>query len=189
MWARNPERSLAVCNTVSRRSFLRHFGMGLGAVALADLMNPVGAQAATDGVLKKLHHAPKAKRVILLFQVGAPSQIDWFDYKPVLNEMHGQRLPDEVRQGQLTGGDFGRDHHPRCFTMWMAGGGVKGGMCHGVTDPYCYNIAESPVHVHGFQATLLHLLGIDHERLTFKYQGRRFRLTDVHGHVIHDVIA
>ncbi len=92
-------------------------------------------------------------------------------------------------QGKLDGDNFGRDHHPRCFTMWMAGGGVKGGMSHGVTDPFCYNIAESPVHVHDFQATLLHLLGIDHERLTFKYQGRRFRLTDVHGQVVREILA
>ena len=92
-------------------------------------------------------------------------------------------------QGKLDGDVFGRDHHPRCFTIWMAGGGVKGGVSYGATDPFCYNIAESPVHVHDLQATLLHLLGIDHERLTFKYQGRRFRLTDVHGRVVDDVLA
>ena len=468
---------------VNRRTFLNRFGMGLGALALADLMNPAGAQAAPGGVLTELHHAPKAKRVIFLFQAGAPSQMDLFDYKPVLNERHGEQLPDAVRQGQrltgmsgnqsslplvgspfkfsqhgesgawvsellphtakivddlcfiksmhteainhgpavthvqtgsqfpgrpsigawlsyglgsendnlpsfvvmvtkdkggqplvsrlwgsgflpsrhqgvrfrsgkdpvlylsnpdgieaeskrmmldalkdlheqqmsahadpriesriaqyelafrmqssipeatdlsdepestfqeygedartpgtyaancllarrlaerdvrfiqlyhqgwdhhgnlpasirrqcsetdqasaalvsdlkrrgllddtlviwggefgrtnycqgkLTGDNFGRDHHPRCFTMWMAGGGVKGGTSYGQTDPFCYNIIDSPVHVHDFQATLLHLLGIDHERLTFKYQGRRFRLTDVHGHVVNDILA
>ncbi|PHS02363.1 MAG: sulfatase [Blastopirellula sp.] len=92
-------------------------------------------------------------------------------------------------QGKLAGANFGRDHHPRCFSMWMAGGGVKGGTSYGETDPYGYNIAENPVHVHDLQATLLHLLGIDHERLTFKYQGRRFRLTDVHGHVVEDILA
>ncbi|MGD9853325.1 MAG: DUF1501 domain-containing protein [Planctomycetaceae bacterium] len=92
-------------------------------------------------------------------------------------------------QGKLTGGDFGRDHHPRCFSVWMAGGGVKGGMTYGATDDYGYNIVENPVHVHDLQATILHLLGIDHERLTYKFQGRRFRLTDVFGHVIHDVLA
>ena len=92
-------------------------------------------------------------------------------------------------QGKLTDDNFGRDHHPRCFTMWMAGGGVQGGMSHGVTDPFSYNIAESPVHLHDWQATLLHLLGIDHERLTFKYQGRHFRLTDVHGHLVKDILA
>lgn len=468
---------------LNRRAFLNRFGMGLGAIALADLLNPSGAQGASGGILKKLHHAPKAKRVIFLFQAGAPSQMDLYDHKPVLNKMHGQQLPDEVRQGQrltgmsgnqsslplvgspfkfaqhgesgawfsellphtakvadelcfiktmhteainhgpavthvqtgsqfpgrpsigawfsyglgsdndnlpsfvvmvtkdkggqplvsrlwgsgflpsrhqgvrfrsgkdpvlylsnpdgieaeskrmmldsleqlhqiqlsatpdpqieartaqhelafrmqssipeatdfadepeyifreygedarnpgtyaancllarrlaerdvrfiqlyhqgwdhhgnlpagirrqcketdqasaalisdlkrrdllkdtlviwggefgrtnycqgkLTGGNFGRDHHPRCFTMWMAGGGVKGGVSHGVTDPFCYNIAENSVHIHDLQATILHLLGIDHERLTYKYQGRRFRLTDVHGHVVEDILA
>jgi arylsulfatase A-like enzyme len=92
-------------------------------------------------------------------------------------------------QGKLTGDNFGRDHHPRCFTIWMAGGGVKGGMSHGVTDPLCYNIADDPVHIHDLQATILHLLGIDHERLTYKYQGRRFRLTDVHGQVVKEILA
>jgi hypothetical protein len=92
-------------------------------------------------------------------------------------------------QGKLTNDNFGRDHHPRCFTIWMAGGGVKRGMSYGATDPLGYNIMDSPVHVHDFQATLLHLLGIDHERLTFKYQGRRFRLTDVHGQVVGGILA
>lgn len=92
-------------------------------------------------------------------------------------------------QGVLTDDNYGRDHHPRCFTMWMAGGGIKPGVVYGETDDFGYNIAENPVHVHDFQATLLHLLGIDHEKLTFKYQGRRFRLTDVHGHVVKDLLA
>lgn len=89
-------------------------------------------------------------------------------------------------QGPLTPGAFGRDHHPRCFSMWMAGGGIAGGRVYGETDPFGYNITESPVHVHDLQATIMHALGIDHTRLTFKYQGRQFRLTDVHGEVIHD---
>jgi hypothetical protein len=92
-------------------------------------------------------------------------------------------------QGKLSGGNFGRDHHPRCFTMWMAGGGVKPGYSYGRTDDFCYNIADNPVHVHDLNATLMHLLGIDHERLTYKYQGRHFRLTDVHGHVVKDVLG
>ncbi len=92
-------------------------------------------------------------------------------------------------QGKLNPGNFGRDHHGRCFSTWMAGGGIRGGMSYGQTDDYCFNIEENPVHVHDLQATILHLLGIDHERLTFKYQGRRFRLTDVHGHVVKDIIA
>ncbi|MCH2364793.1 MAG: DUF1501 domain-containing protein [Planctomycetes bacterium] len=91
-------------------------------------------------------------------------------------------------QGKLSG-NFGRDHHPRCFSLWMAGGGVRGGTSYGETDPFCYNIAADPVHVHDFHATILNLLGVDHEKLTFKYQGRNFRLTDVHGKVIKGILA
>jgi len=83
----------------------------------------------------------------------------------------------------------GRDHHPYSFTIWMAGGGVKPGTSYGKTDEYGYNVVEDMVHVHDFQATVMQLLGIDHERLTFKFQGRHFRLTDIHGHVVEDVIA
>ena len=92
-------------------------------------------------------------------------------------------------QGKLAPNNYGRDHHPRCFSMWMAGGGVRGGTTYGQTDPFSYNIAENPVHIHDLHATILHLMGIDHERLTFKYQGRQFRLTDVHGNVIQDLLA
>jgi hypothetical protein len=107
-------------------------------------------------------------------------------------------------QGKLSKDNYGRDHHPRCFTIWMAGGGVKPGISYGRTDEYCYNIVDKDgnvlhpdksqlipgaVHVHDLQATILHLLGIDHEQLTYLYQGRRFRLTDVYGHVVPDVLA
>ena len=92
-------------------------------------------------------------------------------------------------QGKLEKDNFGRDHHPRCFSVWMAGGGVKKGLVYGQTDEFSYNIVQNPVHVHDFQATLLHLLGVDHERLTFKHQGRRYRLTDVHGKVVRDILA
>jgi len=92
-------------------------------------------------------------------------------------------------QGKLTSTDYGRDHHPRCFTIWMAGGGVKAGTVFGETCEFGYNVVKDPVHVHDFHATMLRLLGIDHERLTFKYQGRRFRLTDVFGKVVDQVIA
>jgi hypothetical protein len=92
-------------------------------------------------------------------------------------------------QGKLTKDNYGRDHHPRCFTMWMAGGGVKKGYIHGETCEFGYNIVKDPVHVHDFQATLLHLLGLDHEKLIFKHQGRRFRLTDVSGHVVRDILT
>ncbi|HEX7862178.1 MAG TPA: DUF1501 domain-containing protein [Verrucomicrobiae bacterium] len=92
-------------------------------------------------------------------------------------------------QGKLTATDYGRDHHPRCFTGWVAGAGFKGGMSYGATDEFGYNVVENPVHVHDLQATLLHTLGIDHEKLIFKYQGRRYRLTDVHGTVVKDLLA
>ncbi len=84
---------------------------------------------------------------------------------------------------------FGRDHHPRCFTIWMAGGGIKPGVTYGETDDYCYNIVENPMHVHDFHATILHCLGIDHERLTYRFQGRDYRLTDVHGNVVKGILA
>ena len=89
-------------------------------------------------------------------------------------------------QGTLKRDDYGRDHHPRCFSVWMAGGGIKGGQAYGKTDDYSYNIVENPVSVHDLHATMLHLLGIDHERLTFRYQGRDFRLTDVSGEIIQE---
>ncbi len=108
-------------------------------------------------------------------------------------------------QGNLTQENYGRDHHPRCFTVWMAGGGVKPGITYGKTDDFGYNIAHpdgtpmkpqptvdkwtpGTMHIHDLNATILHLLGIDHEKLTYRYQGRDFRLTDVHGHVMHDLL-
>jgi hypothetical protein len=92
-------------------------------------------------------------------------------------------------QGLLTPESFGRDHHPRCFTLFMAGAGIKKGITLGATDEFGYNITENPVHVHDFQATLMHLLGINHEKLTFKFQGRRYRLTDVHGKVVQEILS
>jgi hypothetical protein len=107
-------------------------------------------------------------------------------------------------QGPLSRENYGRDHHPRCFTMWMAGGGVRPGTVYGHTDPYSYNIVDTEgnvitpsedkftpgaVHIHDLNATMLHLMGVDHTRLTYRYQGRDFRLTDVHGHVVHDLLT
>jgi len=92
-------------------------------------------------------------------------------------------------QGKLTPEDYGRDHHPRCFSIWMAGAGVKKGITYGETDDFSYNIVKNPVHVHNLQATILHLMGVDHLRFTHKYQGRRFRLTDVHGEVVKDILT
>ena len=92
-------------------------------------------------------------------------------------------------QGNLTATDYGRDHHPRCFSIWLAGAGINAGTTYGETDDFSYNIVRDPVHVHDLNATLLHLLGIDHTRLTFKFQGRHFRLTDVHGKVIQSLLS
>ena len=92
-------------------------------------------------------------------------------------------------QGKLTRDNYGRDHHPRAFTIWMAGAGVKKGFVHGETDEFGYNVVRDPVHVHDFQATIMHLLGVDHEKMTFKHQGRRYRLTDVHGKIVKSLLT
>ena len=92
-------------------------------------------------------------------------------------------------QGTLTEDNYGRDHHPRCFSVWMAGGGVKPGVSYGETDDYSYNVTKDPMDVHDLHATILRCLGVDHTKLTYKFQGRHFRLTDVHGNVIRDLLA
>jgi hypothetical protein len=92
-------------------------------------------------------------------------------------------------QGALTETNYGRDHHPRCFSIFMAGAGVKGGLTYGETDDFSYNIVKDPVHVHDLNATIMHLLGVDHERLTYRFQGRDYRLTDIHGNVVKPVLA
>jgi uncharacterized protein (DUF1501 family) len=92
-------------------------------------------------------------------------------------------------QGQMSKDNYGRDHHPRCFSIWMAGGGVKAGHVYGQTDEFGYNIVNNPVHVHDLHATMMHLMGVDHERMTFKFQGRHYRLTDIAGKVVQGVVA
>ena len=92
-------------------------------------------------------------------------------------------------QGRLTEETYGRDHHPRCFTIWMADGGVKPGILYGESDDFGFNIVKNTVHIHDLHATMLHLLGVDHTKLTFPYQGRNFRLTDVHRKVVEGVLA
>jgi uncharacterized protein (DUF1501 family) len=92
-------------------------------------------------------------------------------------------------QGTLTNSDYGRDHHPRSFSIFMAGAGIKPGMTYGESDDFSYNIARDPVHVHDLHATILQTLGFDHERLTFRFQGRDFRLTDVHGTPVRPILA
>jgi uncharacterized protein (DUF1501 family) len=94
-----------------------------------------------------------------------------------------------VETNPALGRKLGRDHHPQAFTMWMAGGGIKPGVTFGATDELGFHVAENPVHVHDLQATILHLLGLDHERLTYTFQGRQFRLTDVHGKLVHPILA
>ena len=92
-------------------------------------------------------------------------------------------------QGALTKENYGRDHHPRCFSIWMAGGGVKPGIVYGETDEFGYNIAENPVHVHDLHATILHLMGLNHEELTYKHLGRYYRLTDGAGSLVNGIMA
>jgi hypothetical protein len=92
-------------------------------------------------------------------------------------------------QGTLTETNFGRDHHPRCYSLWMAGGGVRGGMVFGETDDYSYNVVRDPVHIHDLNATVLHCLGIEHERLTFRHLGRDYRLTDIHGKLVKPLLG
>jgi uncharacterized protein (DUF1501 family) len=92
-------------------------------------------------------------------------------------------------QGELTKDNYGRDHHPRCYSIWMAGGGIKAGLSYGETDDFSYNIIRDPVEVYDLNATVLHLLGIDHKRLTYRFQGRDFRLTDVHGNAVQALLA
>lgn len=94
-----------------------------------------------------------------------------------------------VETNAALGRSLGRDHHPQAFTIWMAGGGIKAGMSYGATDDLGFHVVENPVHIHDLQATILHCLGFDHERLTYTYQGRQFRLTDVHGHVVKEILA
>ena len=92
-------------------------------------------------------------------------------------------------QGKLTRENYGRDHHPRCYTKWMAGGGIKPGVSYGETDDFSYNVTKNPLHIHDLNATILHCLGVNHERLTYRHQGRDFRLTDVHGNVVQDILV
>jgi arylsulfatase A-like enzyme len=92
-------------------------------------------------------------------------------------------------QGKIEPNNYGRDHHGRNFCIWMAGGGIKGGITYGQTDDFCYNVVENPVHIHDQNATILHCLGINHEKLTFRFQGRDYRLTDIHGNVVKELLV
>ncbi len=92
-------------------------------------------------------------------------------------------------QGKIEKDNYGRDHHGRCYSIWMAGGGIKPGISYGQTDDYCYNVVENPVHIHDLNATILHCLGVNHEQLTYRFQGRDFRLTDIHGEAVKGILA
>ena len=173
-------------------------------------MKKVGSFAANCLLARRL--AERDVRFIQLFHMG------WDHHSNLARDMPRQcRDTDHPTAGLITdlkqrglleetlivwGGEFGRtiyaqspeknggrDHHPRCFSYMMAGGGVKAGLAYGKTDDYSYNIVRDPVHVHDLNATILHQLGIDHERLTFKFQGRQYRLTDVHGRVVREILA
>lgn len=118
---------------------------------------------------------------VMIFQINLPDE--------TLIVWGGEFGRTIYSQGALTENNYGRDHHPRCFTMMLAGAGVKKGFSHGATDDFSYNITKDPVHVHDLNATILHLMGVDHKKLTYKFQGRDYRLTDVHGHVVKNILS
>ena len=152
-------------------------------------------QPAENPFLKSFYRNPKqsalATQLFFLFQ--RMQQIEDLKQRGLLEDTlviwGGEFGRGSYSQGTLTETNYGRDHHPKCFTIFMAGAGIKKGITIGSTDDFGYNIKERPVHIHDLQATLMHLLGIDHERLTFKHQGRRYRLTDVHGSVVKEILS
>lgn len=170
-----------------------------------------GSGQFADGCLVARRLVERGVRMVQLYYGGGQP---WDDHGDIMNHLkHAQQsdqaiaalIRDLKSRGMLDetlivwGGEFGRtpwsqgakgrDHHSRGFTMWLAGGGVKGGLAYGATDQFGNAAVEHPVHVHDLHATILHLLGLDHERLTYRYSGRDFRLTDVHGHVVKDILA
>ena len=140
-----------------------------------------------SGTTALAHHSPvmfdQSKPMTL---TGTVREFQWTNPHSYI-QLIVKNAQGEDEEGKR--GAVGRDHHRDAFTVWMAGGGVKGGTSFGQTDDLGYSIVENPVHVHDFNATILHLMGLNHERLTFRYQGRQYRLTDVHGHVVKDIIA
>ena len=176
----------------------RSFGMQLLAarrfvekgVRFVKIMHGAGAAGAWDA-----HGNLRSNHTNLAAQVDSPIAGLIIDLKQrgLLDETlvvwGGEFGRTVYSQGKLTATSYGRDHHPRCFTIWMAGGGIKGGMSYGKTDDYCYNIADNPVHVYDLHATIMHCMGIDHERLIHRFQGRDYRLTDVHGNVVSGILA
>ncbi len=170
-----------------------------------------GSGQFADGCLVARRLVERGVRMVQLYYGGGQP---WDDYGDIMNHANHAKQSDQAiaalirdlkSRGMLDdtliiwGGEFGRtpwsqgakgrDHHSRGFTMWLAGGGVKGGIAYGNTDQFGNAAVETPVHVHDLHATILHLMGLDHERLTYRYSGRDFRLTDVHGHVVADILA
>ena len=192
---------------LSRRMFLNRFGMGLGGLALANMMKPANlfaaAAAAEKGVkFIQLYHQGWDQHDNLPKNIATQCRETDQASAALITDLKQRGLLDDTlvvwggefgrtaySQGKLTADNYGRDHHPRCFSIWMAGGGVKRGMVYGETDDFSYNLVKDGVHVHDFHATMLKLLGVDHERLTFLFQGRRFRLTDVSGKVVPAIMA
>lgn len=170
-----------------------------------------GAGQFADACLVARRMVERGVRMVQLYYGGGQP---WDDHGDIMNHSDHAKKSDQAIAGLIRdlksrglleetlvvwGGEFGRtpwsqgakgrDHHSRGFTMWMAGGGVKGGLAYGTTDSFGNMAADNPVHVHDLHATILHLMGLDHERLTYRYSGRDFRLTDVHGRVVHDIVA
>ena len=170
-----------------------------------------GAGQFSDACLVARRMVERGVRMVQLYYGGGQP---WDDHGDIMNHANHAKQSDQAIAGLIRdlksrglfdetlivwGGEFGRtpwsqgakgrDHHSRGFTIWMAGGGIKPGITHGETDDFSYNVVRDPVHVHDLNATILHQLGIDHKQLTFKFQGRHYRLTDVHGEVVQNVLA
>ena len=140
------------------------------------------------------NHYPRLREYLLPgFDAGLAALLEDLDQRGLLEDTlvvwGGEFGRTVYSQGQLTATNYGRDHHPRCFSIWLAGAGIRPGMTYGATDDFSYNITENPMHVHDLQATMLHLLGFNHERLTYRFQGRDYRLTDVSGEVVNAILA
>jgi uncharacterized protein (DUF1501 family) len=142
------------------------------------------------------HHGNLPERIKVLSRdvdQGSAALINDLKQRGLLNDTlviwGGEFGRTVYSQGRLTQDDYGRDHHGKTFSIWLAGGGIKPGITYGNTDDFSFNIVENPVHVHDLQATILNCLGIDHERLTYRFQGRHYRLTDVHGQVVRGILA
>ena len=195
---------------------MQHSASGLGGIALASLLaqnrllgslknssKPIRPQIRPGAPLasRPPHHEPKAKQVLVIFCAGGCSQLETFDYKPtaaLLTDLKARGLLEDTlvlwttefgRMPTFQKGSRGRDHNPGGFTIWMTGAGVKPGFSYGATDELGFKAIENVTTIYDLHATLLHLLGLDHERLTFYHNDLERRLTDVHGHVVSDILS